>query len=153
MLLKGTSRRQSSSGMLSIVLFMVVMAVRRVSAFVVTTTSSQPSLLPHSTVVEGRTSSPCRTSSSSLEMMMMGPTTESWMMASNNLWISTIDADIANISNDQFGLVFAGGIVSNRQKTKYRETRERMHSLIWGDLIWGCHMSCVWGSTHFLTQF
>ncbi len=33
--------------------------------------------------------------------------------AASNFWISTIDSDIASIPNDQFGLVFAGGIVSD----------------------------------------
>jgi hypothetical protein len=33
--------------------------------------------------------------------------------AANSLLVSTIDSDIANISTDQFGLVFAGGIVSD----------------------------------------
>lgn len=36
----------------------------------------------------------------------------SLLFYTNNMWISTIDADIANIPTDQFGLVFAGGIVS-----------------------------------------
>jgi hypothetical protein len=36
----------------------------------------------------------------------------SFLSEANNLLISTIDSDIANIPNDQFGLVFAGGIVS-----------------------------------------
>ena len=31
-------------------------------------------------------------------------------LTSASTFLSTIDADIANISNDQFGLVFAGGI-------------------------------------------
>lgn len=49
------------------------------------------------------------TPSSKLQMMFDD---SSIAAAANNLWVSTIDADIANISNDDFGLVFAGGIVS-----------------------------------------
>lgn len=33
--------------------------------------------------------------------------------AANNMWLATIDSDIASIDDNQFGLVFAGGIVSN----------------------------------------
>ena len=36
----------------------------------------------------------------------------SFLSEANTLCISTIDSDIASISDDQFGLVFAGGIVS-----------------------------------------
>ena len=34
----------------------------------------------------------------------------------HSFWIATIDSDIASIPNDQFGLVFAGGIVSAHVK-------------------------------------
>lgn len=40
--------------------------------------------------------------------------------AANSLLVSTIDSDIANISTDQFGLVFAGGIVSDSDDHYFR---------------------------------
>jgi hypothetical protein len=36
--------------------------------------------------------------------------------AANNLLLATIDSDIANIPDNQFGLVFAGGLVSSAFK-------------------------------------
>jgi len=57
---------------------------------------------------EGR----CRYSST--ELKMIDPITSTIMdtfPSATSIYIATIDADIANIADDQFGVVFAGGIV------------------------------------------
>lgn len=57
-------------------------------------------------------SRPLVQSSSQLNLLDPGTFAEVLPATSHSLWISTIDSDIASIPNDQFGLVFAGGIVS-----------------------------------------
>merc|ERR1712087_349377 len=53
---------------------------------------------------------PARTTSMTKQKMVMDPQLMD-AIASTSTHISTIDADIANIADDQFGIVFAGGIV------------------------------------------
>lgn len=50
---------------------------------------------------------------SSSQINLFGPVNMAEILPapSHSLWISTIDSDIASIPNDQFGLVFAGGIM------------------------------------------
>mmetsp|Transcript_122264 Transcript_122264/g.351205 ORF Transcript_122264/g.351205 Transcript_122264/m.351205 type:complete len:203 (-) Transcript_122264:75-683(-) len=56
-------------------------------------------------------SRPLARSSSHVNLLDPAALAEVLPTASHSFWISTIDSDIASIPNDQFGLVFAGGIM------------------------------------------
>ena len=73
------------------VITILAMGVGDVSAFV---KSSRPFVRPSS------------------QVNLLDPATFAEVLPTHSFWISTIDSDIASIPNDQFGLVFAGGIVS-----------------------------------------
>ena len=66
------------------------------------------------------------------------------MASVNSLLISTIDSDIANISTDQFGLVFAGGIVSDASRVIRR--RDESLTRVLTTLGFRCMCVCVFSS-------
>ena len=95
----------------SVSLLVLVLLGREASAFV---TKS------HAFFVRPSSQSSSSAAASSTSKLQMIDTPTAFVLSSvdsmasvNSLLISTIDSDIANISTDQFGLVFAGGIVSS----------------------------------------
>jgi hypothetical protein len=90
--------KKNSLGELVVVMVITIMAgwVGNVSAFV---PSSRPLARPSS------------------QVNIFDPATFAEILTTptHSFWIATIDSDIASIPNDQFGLVFAGGIVSTRE--------------------------------------
>eukprot|EP00550_Attheya_septentrionalis_P003648 CAMPEP_0198280758 /NCGR_PEP_ID=MMETSP1449-20131203/786_1 /TAXON_ID=420275 /ORGANISM="Attheya septentrionalis, Strain CCMP2084" /LENGTH=210 /DNA_ID=CAMNT_0043976229 /DNA_START=238 /DNA_END=870 /DNA_ORIENTATION=- len=90
--------RISTSSMATVVAVLLSVMVSPVDAFA-TGRTSRTAWMPSSVRQTSASSS-----SSSLDMMDLSA------MTSASMLVSTIDSDIANISDDRFGLVFAGGI-------------------------------------------